>query len=298
MNNLSDSEIPTKHAAAPDLKSKSGWLRVMNGLLRGVIVAWLAVLLAWSALHLFIVPRIDTYREVLQEQASRAIGLRVAIGSIRAQGGWLVPWFEINDVQLFDREGREALRLPRVLAAISPRSVLMGKFEQVAIESPELEIRKDGQGHIWVAGLDTTQTGDGSAADWVFSQPQLLVRRGVVHWRDESRPQSSQNAAAELTLQDVDVSLINQWFRHELRVDATPPQPLGQRLTVRGSFTKCLGSVQVTSRIGRARLLPICHLWILQHCASGCPWTKVCLCKRAAGPCACGRTSSVDCRWV
>ena len=236
MNNLSDSEITTNPAAAPDLKSKSGWLRVMNGMLHGVIVAWVLMMLAWGALHIFIVPRIDSYREVLQQQASRTIGLRVAIGSIRAQGGWLVPWFEINDVQLFDREGREALRLPRVVAAISPRSVVMGKFEQVAIESPELEIRKDAQGHLWVAGLDTTQAGDGSAADWVFSQPQLLVRRGVVHWRDESRPQQSQNASAELTLQDVDVSLVNQWFRHELRVDATPPQSLGQRLSVRGKF--------------------------------------------------------------
>ena len=98
--------------AEPDLKSKSVWQRVVNGLLALVLLAWVAVLLAWSALHIFIVPRIDDYRDVLQQQASRAIGLRVEIGSIQAQGGWLVPWFEIKDIQLLDRDGRQALHLP------------------------------------------------------------------------------------------------------------------------------------------------------------------------------------------
>ena len=28
----------------------------------------------------------------------------------------------------------------------------------------------------------------------------------------------------------------NQWFRHELRADVTPPEALGQRASVRGKF--------------------------------------------------------------
>ena len=187
-----------------------------------VVLGWMTVLLAWSALHIFIVPRIDDYRGALQQQASRAMGLRVEIGSIQAGGGWWVPWFEINDVQLFDRDGRQALLLPRVLAAISPRSVLRAQFEQIDIDSPELEIRKDAQGHVWIAGLDTTQAGDGRAADWVFSQPQWVVRQGVVHWRDESRPQKTQNAAPVLTLQAVEVSLVNHWFGHDRQISANP----------------------------------------------------------------------------
>ncbi|MFY8177885.1 MAG: AsmA family protein, partial [Limnohabitans sp.] len=236
MKHLSDSDNPKSPMAEPDLKSKSVGLRVVNGLLALVVLAWLAVLLAWSALHIFIVPRIDDYRDALQQQASQAIGLRVDIGSIQARGGWLVPWFEINEIQLSDRDGRQALHLPRVLVAISPRSVLRGQFEQIDIESPELEIRKDANGHVWVAGLDATRAGDGSAADWVFSQPQWVVRQGVVHWRDESRPQQTQGDAPVLTLQGVEVSLVNQWFRHEIRADFTPPEAFGQRLTLQGKF--------------------------------------------------------------
>ena len=236
MKHLSDSENPTQQTAEPDLKSKSVWQRVVEGMLALVVLAWVAVLLAWGALHVFIVPRIDDYRGVLQQQASQAIGLRVEIGSIQAAGGWWVPWFEINDIQLFDRDGRQALHLPRVVAAISPRSVLRAQFEQIDIESPELEIRKDAQGHVWVAGLDTTQASDGSAADWVFSQPQWVVRQGVVHWRDESRPQKTQTEAPVLTLQGVEVSLVNQWFSHQIRADFTPPEALGQRLSLQGNF--------------------------------------------------------------
>jgi len=201
-----------------------------------VFFAWVAVLLAWSALHIFIVPRIGDYREVMQQQATRALGLRVEIGSITAQGGWLVPWFELNDIQLYDREGREALSLPRVLAAMSPRSVLLGQFEQLDIEQPELEIRRDANGHVWVAGIDTGAAGDGSGADWFFSQPEFVVRGGLIHWRDDSRTSAAQTPAPVLTLQGVDLSIKNQWFQHALRADLTPPEAFGQRLSVRGKF--------------------------------------------------------------
>jgi uncharacterized protein (TIGR02099 family) len=233
---LSDSVNSTPESLGADLKTKSAWRRALNWTLGLVAFAWVAVLVAWSALHIFIVPRIGDYREVLQQQATRALGVRVNIGSISAQGGWWVPWFELADIQLFDKQGREALRLPRVLAAVSPRSVLMGQFEQLDIEQPELEIRRDANGHVWVAGLDTGVTSDGSGADWFFSQPEFVVRAGVVHWRDESRSTAVQVSAPVLTLQSVDVLIKNQWFQHEMRADVTPPDVLGQRVSVHGKF--------------------------------------------------------------
>jgi uncharacterized protein (TIGR02099 family) len=236
MKHLSDSVNPTPESLAADLKTKSGWRRALHWVLGLVFFAWVAVLLAWSALHIFIVPRIGDYREVMQQQATRALGLRVEIGSVTAQGGWLVPWFELNDIQLYDREGREALSLPHVLAAVSPRSVLLGQFEQLDIQQPELEIRRDVNGHVWVAGIDTGAASDGSGADWFFSQPEFVVRGGLIHWRDESRPSAAQTNSPVLTLQAVDLSIKNQWFQHELRADVTPPEAFGQRLSVQGKF--------------------------------------------------------------
>ncbi len=236
MKHLSDSLNFPPVDTETDLVSKSVWRRAVYGLLGLVVLAWVVVVLAWSALHIFIVPRIGDYREVVQQQASRAMGVRLEIGSLQVHGGWWVPWLEVTDVRLFDREGREALHLPRVLAAVSPRSLLRGHLEQLTVDQPELEIRRDAQGHVWVAGLDIAAEGDGRSADWFFSQPQFVVRQGVVHWRDESRASASQASAPVLTLRDVAVSVQNQWFSHELRVDVTPPDALGQRMSVRGKF--------------------------------------------------------------
>ncbi len=242
MKPLSDSVNATPPPLLSDATVPSAWRRALRWALGLVAFAWVVVLLAWGALHIFIVPRIGEYREVLQQQASRVLGVRVEVGHISAQGGWWVPWLELTDIALFDREGREALRLPRVLAAVSPRSLLLGQLEQLVVERPELEIRRDASGHVWVAGLDTSLGGDGRAADWFFSQPEFLVQAGVLHWRDDSRPSESQTAAPVLTLQGVDVSLKNRWFSHDWRVDATPPQALGVRASVRGKLSHPVGA--------------------------------------------------------
>ena len=236
VKHLSDSVNPSSYDPLLDLAHKSGWRRALEWMLGLLVVAWFVVLMAWSALHVFIVPRIGDYRESLQQQATRALGLKVELGAVNVQGGWWVPWLELQDIRLFDKEGREALRLPRVMAAVSPLSVLRGRFEQLAVDQPELEIRRDANGHVWVAGLDTQVGGEGGGADWFFSQPQWVVRGGVLHWRDEHRSAVMQATAPELTLQGVDVSIQNEWFRHELRADVTPPIALGQRVSVQGKF--------------------------------------------------------------
>jgi uncharacterized protein (TIGR02099 family) len=233
---LTESLTPSTTDTQSDVNHESGWRRLLRWALGMVLVAWLSVFMAWGALHVFIVPRIADYREVLQQQATRALGLKVEVGSISAQGGWLVPWFELQDIRLFDLQGREALRLPRVLAAVSPLSVLQGRFEQLAVDQPELEIRRDANGHVWVAGLDTQAAGDGSAADWFFSQPEFVVRDGMVHWRDESRSALLQHRAEVLSLQRVNLSINNRWFSHEVRAEWMPPTEFGKPISVRGKF--------------------------------------------------------------
>lgn len=229
MKQLSNLPEPTSHIGTP----LSKWARLLTVAAWCVGVVCVTVVVAWAALYALIVPRINDYREFLQQQATRAIGTRVEIGHIRAQGGWLVPSFEVSDILLFDAQGQEALRLPRVLAALSLRSVLQGGFEQLAIDQPELDIRRDVNGQLWIAGLSTQASGNGPGADWFFSQHEFVVTQGLVRWRDQSRQGED---APVLTLRQVDVVVKNQWNSHDLRIDATPPEALGQRVSVRGKF--------------------------------------------------------------
>ena len=226
---------PTPETAAPVPTSDSrtdGTYRLVKRVLWVLVGVWALLVLGWGSLHIFIVPRIDDYRPLLQRQASQTLGLRVEIANVSVLGGWWTPQLRIQDVRLFDAQNREAMRLPQVDVVVSARSLLRGKFEQLVIDQPEVDIRRDTQGHIWVAGLDTAQSSDGAGPDWFFSQPEFLIRDGVLHWRDELRD------SPELSLTHVNVLMQNSLYQHLLRVDVTPPVDLGQRLSVQGKFSQ------------------------------------------------------------
>lgn len=198
--------------------------------------AWLVMISAWGALHLFIVPRIDELRPQLETRASQILGVTVRIGAIQARPDGLIPSFELSDVRLIDPAGQEALHLPRVSAALSPRSLWNFGFEQVYIEQPQLDIRRTADGRIFVAGLDLSkdQDADGRALDWFFSQTEFVIRGGTLRWRDERRD------VPALALEQVDLVVRNTARSHALRVDATPPAEWGQRFTLMGNFRQPL----------------------------------------------------------
>jgi len=207
--------------------------RVSLGLL---LAAWLLMISAWAALHLFIVPRIGELRPQLESRASQLLGATVRIGAIEARADGLMPSFELGEVRLVDPQGRDALRLPRILVALSPRSLWQFGFEQMYIEHPELDIRRTADGRILLAGLDLLQSpsSDSGALDWFFSQAEFVIRGGTLHWTDELR------AEPTLSLSQVDLVIRNSVRRHALRVDATPPADWGQRFTLMGDFRQPL----------------------------------------------------------
>lgn len=204
-----------------------------------LLAFWLVLVLAWGALHGWIVPRIGELRPDLEIEATRVLGVPVRIGEITARTEGLVPSFELTDVVLLDPQGRVALRLPRVVAALSPRSLWNLGFDQLYVERPQLDIRRAANGKIFVAGLDLSRgsDNDGRAADWFFRQTEFVIREGTLRWTDEMR------GAPPLELRDVDLAMRNTARRHQMRLDATPPAEWGDRFSLRGLFRQPLLSV-------------------------------------------------------
>ena len=119
---------------------------------------------------------------------------------------------------------------------LSPRSLWNLGFEQLYIDSPELDIRRAADGKLFVGGLDFSRSSDteGRAADWFFSQTEFVIRNGTVRWTDEMR------GAPPLALEQVDFVMRNGARRHALRLDATPPPQWGERFSLRGLFRQPL----------------------------------------------------------
>ena len=225
--------IELTHAHSPRLKILTNLARWALGL---VLVAWFVFGLAWGALQWLIVPRIGEFRPQLEAQATQLLGIPVRIGAITAQSTGMIPSVELADVQLFDAQGRVALRLPRVLAALSPRSLWRFGFEQLYVDHPTLNIRRALDGKIYVAGLDFSKNGAANegATDWFFSQIEFAIHDGSIEWTDELR------SAPALALSQVELVVRNQGRRHNLRLDATPPAPWGERFSLRGMFQQPL----------------------------------------------------------
>ncbi|MGJ7581683.1 YhdP family protein [Variovorax sp. RHLX14] len=219
------------------LKITAVTARWLLGLL---IAAWILFGLSVAVLHGWIVPRIGEYRSLLETQASRVIGVPVRIASIDARSDGIFPTFELRGVVLQDDRQREALRLERIVASVSPRSIWRLSFEQLYVERPQLDVRMDALGKLHVAGLamSTETSGESSAADWFFAQRELVIEHGTVRWTDERRK------AEPLLLSDVRFVARNGTRRHTMRLDATPPAGWGERFTVRGRFRQPLLSVR------------------------------------------------------
>jgi uncharacterized protein (TIGR02099 family) len=193
------------------------------------------VTLVWIAIYLVIVPRIDEFRPHAEKVLSKALGISVRIDSVSARVDRLMPSFEMQGVRLLDAKGRDALVLQTITAVVSPQSLFDLGFERLLVEKPELSIRRDPNGRITVAGLDVQSESGSSddtsiAADWLFSQADIVIRSGTIRWNDELL------RAPSLALEQVDVHLRNQGRQHEMRVDATPPIGWGSRFNLMGSF--------------------------------------------------------------
>ena len=204
---------------------------------------WALGVTAWAVLHWAILPHANEWRPWLEKEASKALGVELRIGRVTVESGGWMPRMELGDVQVLDAAGRPGLKLPRVAAVLSARSLiaLEPRFSQLLVDSPELTIRRDAQGRIFIAGLDLdatdpADTGTTEAGlDWLFSQHELAIVHGRVRWIDEKRA-----GTPPLALSDLNFIMRNGLRRHQLRLDATPPADWGTRFTLRGQFRQGL----------------------------------------------------------
>ncbi|OFW37408.1 MAG: TIGR02099 family protein [Acidobacteria bacterium RIFCSPLOWO2_12_FULL_67_14b] len=206
------------------------WLRALE------VLAW-AGFFAFAALFLamryWLLPNVERYREDIVAAISRSVGLKVTIGRIEADWEGLRPELVLSEVRVFDRDGREALVLPTVENVVSWRSLLYRdlRLHSLAIEGPRLQLRRDAQGAIWVAGMRVEEDkGDRGLADWILGQREIEVRNAEIDWNDEMRK------APPLALAALNFRLRNDGDEHSIGLSARPPSKLGSALELRAEL--------------------------------------------------------------
>lgn len=239
----------TEHARLESIDLPSGGrpvLKLMGRWAAGLLVAaWCVFLLTWGALYGVFLPRVGAWKPEIESQASAVLGVPVRIGQIEVPSSGWIPALLLTEVTLLDEQGRTALRLPRVSASLSPRSLLSlePRFEQLLVEDAALEVRRDARGRLRVAGFSLDEQSPAAeaefdATEWLLGQGEFVIRRAQIRWVDEQR------GAPPLVLRDVDFVLRNTLRRHDFRLDATPPDEFGGRWTLQGLFRQRLFSAR------------------------------------------------------
>lgn len=218
---------------------------------RGAAHAMLRVLeiLAWTAffafaalflaLRFWLLPQVERYQDEVVAALSRAVGLQVKIGSLRANWDGLHPRLTVTDLRVYDRDGREALVLPAVEQVVGWSSLLARELRlySLAIEGLRLTVRRDTQGAIHVAGIELrakpgagTGTAEGGLAAWILGQREIVIRNAEIAWVDELR------GAPPLELRALQFRLRNRGDVHQIGLSAQPPRELGARVELRASL--------------------------------------------------------------
>ena len=206
----------------------------LGALFKLAVVVYFIFCALFLTLRYGVLPNIDHYKTDVEQLASHAIGKPVSIGTIYASWKGLRPYLFLGGVVIHDKNGREALNLPGVAATFSWWSVLVAdvRLHTLEISRPDLDIQRDAQGNLFVAGIliDTKKSGDGKGADWVLSQREIVIRDGRLRWNDDQR------GASELALEGITFVLRNDWQHHRLALKATPPASFAAPLEVRAAF--------------------------------------------------------------
>lgn len=207
---------------------------VLGAVVKLLATAYFIFCLLFLTLRYAVLPNIDRYKGDVEQMISHSLGKPVSIATIAASWQGLSPKLFLGDVVIYDKDGRQALNLPRVLATVSWWSVIVAdvRLYRLEISRPDMDIVRDADGNLYVAGIffDMHKSGDGKGADWVLSQREIVINDGRVRWNDGKRH------APELVLNALNLVMRNQWQHHEFVLKATPPEEFAAPLDVRASF--------------------------------------------------------------
>ncbi|MDD2701695.1 MAG: YhdP family protein [Sideroxydans sp.] len=187
-------------------------------------------------LRYWVLPGVERYHTIIELAATSAVGRPVSIGHIEADWYGFRPRLLMSDVRILDEQGATALQFPLLRNTVAWTTFFFGelRFNSLEIESPQLLVRRDAEGHRYVAGISSNGQGgvssDEKSADWLLHQSLIVVRNGRIIWQDDMRN------APPIIFENVDLIIQNTRGRHRLALNATPPAALATPVDLRADL--------------------------------------------------------------
>lgn len=184
-------------------------------------------------LRFVFLPQLDAHLPQFTQFASQQLGISLRIAHLESEWHSWRPIITLRQVTLLDQQQRPALELPKIEIRFAWEWLLAGQLRlaSVALESPTLQLLRETDGKIYVAGIPLQSgAGDDRLAYWLLEQPLILIKHGAISWEDRLR------ATPSLALRDVNFLLKNQGNIHSFGLEATPPRDLANPITIRGDI--------------------------------------------------------------
>ena len=191
------------------------------------------------AIRFVVFPAIDDYREPIARRLAVELGQPVTIDGIA--GGWdgWNPKLTITGIAIRDRAnpaGAPVLLLPQVDAVVAWTSALVFdlRLKELAIDRPQLSVRRDKSGRMHIAGIEIdpdAPEADSRFTDWLLRQRQIVVHDALLTWTDELRD------VPQLVLDHVMFRLERTLGGYRFGLVGEPPAAIASPLDFRGQVS-------------------------------------------------------------
>ncbi len=200
-----------------------------------LVVSILAIfIIAALAIRFILFPNIAEYKDDFATYASQRLGQKITIGDIKTGWDGISPHFSIKDIDLFDAENRSVFHLNDAEANVSWLSIplLHPHLAKITINQPELTIRREANGKIYLAGVDLSGPSKPEFANWLLSQREIRIRNAQVTWQDDLRQ------APPLSLKNLSLKIKNPPWKsifgqHTFEFSAIPS--IGSQLPIKAN---------------------------------------------------------------
>jgi uncharacterized protein (TIGR02099 family) len=153
-----------------------------------LIAVYTPLCIALLAIKWLVLPEIDRYRPEIQQYLQTQTGTALEIGKIQANWRGFGPVLVVQNVRLPQASGEPGFTADQVNLTWSLPSILAfnPRLKNLEVQSPTLSVVRNSQGIFEVAGIPLIDDGtEGNPGlDWLLAQQRVLLKNGVVNWKD------------------------------------------------------------------------------------------------------------------